>query len=247
MKLFTKSEKIKVAPQTEESKVGSAWLQDLLKQDIKHPVQQIAGMTGTEQGIQDTLAGNVGTMNDSYNLAMQELMKTLQGGYDPATSDYYQGFRNEANAMKDDQASSIRRRSQLGGMLASTPSAGIEAENNRRVDNLTLQELGKLTENERNRTTNAALGVGQVSGQQMNNLQGAESLAAVPRAITQAEYDAMYTANMNDLLAPYQLQAPIASNLLNYKRDSYMTGGGLNDLGMGISLASGLVSAFKPA
>ena len=89
-------------------------------------------------------------------MAMAETQKTLNDNYDPRSSDYYQGFRNEMEDLRGSSNNAIRLRSQRGGMLNSSPSQNIEAENNRQVNDQIITKLGSLYENERNRKSDAA-------------------------------------------------------------------------------------------
>lgn len=184
-------------------------------------------------------------MQNNYNLARGEIQDTLKGNYDPRDSDYWRGFRQEANRLKEEAQTDVRQRSQLGGMLKSSPSAGIEAESNQRYDSAILQELGKLQENERQRRLNAAGMAGQVDSQHLSNVSGANQIADQQRQIEQARNDELYRTAMYEVLAPYKHQYKLALSLLNEQRyTGVQTGGGLTDLGFYMNTMSGMTSSM---
>jgi hypothetical protein len=231
MGLFTEDTKIKPIPRTEGSKEGEAYLQQLIGQSINAPLQGTAGLTPVQMAIQQTLPLLLSRINQSGELATDEYKKTLSGDYDPRTSPYYEGLRQEADRLKTAGTTQLRQRAELGGMLQSTPAIAQEANFVNQADSLLLKELGRLTESERGRKMLAAEGVQGAESRNLANVAAVGGIAEAARSIEQQQADALYNQALMAILAPYQYQANIANSLMNYKQDYYVAGGGLSDLG----------------
>lgn len=219
---------------TAESYAGGNYLKDLLARgdNLNYPQRQVADLTGGEQDSVAKMRDLLANGTQGYNMAMAETQKTLNDDYDPRTSDYYQGFRNEMEDLRGSSNNAIRLRSQRGGMLNSSPSQNIEAENNRQINDQITTKLGSLYENERNRKSDAvrtAAGLGQ---QEISNINQAQGVLEKPRAIEQSYYDALYQENLQELLAPYEVVANVALGMYNGSGgvNQYVSKGGPSDL-----------------
>ena len=217
MGLFSKDKKLKfkLIPSTPEQTQARSYLTGLMDQDIQFPTEQIAPLTGTEQQIQEGLPSYLNQIAEDFETSRGYYNDVLSGGYDPATSDFYQGFRAEQDRMKRDALLGIARQGQMAGMSRSTPVLGVQARTGAAIDDATLRQLGLLYENERDRRTQAAGSLSQLGSQHIGNLSYAEQLAAVQRQNEQAKLSAMYQAVLQTLLAPYQYNAQIAGALLD--------------------------------
>ena len=81
------------------------------------------------------------------SIYLSDKIKSILGGeYDPLTSPYYAGLKEEAARFEEKGISGIRQRSQLGGMLYSEPAMGAEAEFRGMVGTGLTKELGRLYE-----------------------------------------------------------------------------------------------------
>jgi len=195
------------------------------------PTQQIAGMSANEQTTQNLLAkylsgsGDV-TQSDPYKLGMGELSKTLGGEfYDPRTSDFWKGFREQSQMEQAEGTEDIRRRGQLGGGLFSTGVAREETKYQAGKEAERTSMLGSLYEKERDRKTNA---VGQALGYAELGERGATSrlelgsrIGSLPREIENQKYQAAFNAAQQKSenkyaqdLFPYNAQAGIAQQLM---------------------------------
>jgi hypothetical protein len=240
--LFFKKDDYKNAPRTKESQQGGQFLMDILNQGSPdYPQRKIAGLSDNEQAIQGNIASFLNANQPVFQSATDEIMATLSGDYDPRTSDFYKGVRQEADILKEEESDAIRRRANLGGMLYSTGASNIEAKNNARIDAETLQVLGSLTENERNRKLGTAMNASQNA---VANTLAAQGVSAVPRQVTQEEYDAMYAETLDELLAPYQLMSPIATSMMGYSPGIINYGGGLTGLGFLTSAGANVAAAY---
>jgi len=245
MGLFSKDKKLKfkLIPSTPEQTQARSYLTGLMDQDIQFPTEQVAPLTGTEQQIQEGLPSYLNQIAQDFETSRGYYNDVLSGGYDPATSDFYQGFRAEQDRMKRDAQLNVARAAQKGGMARSTPAVGIQGRVGAQYDAQALQQLGMLYESERDRRTQAAGSLSQLGSQHIGNLSYAEQLAAVQRQNEQAKLSAFYQAVMQTLLAPYQYNAQIAGALLSEQRYAgYQTGGGLTDLGFMVAAASNAIS-----
>lgn len=164
------------------------------------PLQQIAGLGANEQKVQGLLSKYLGTSatgGEAYRLGMGELKKTLGGEfYDPRTSDFWKGFREESEMEQEKGIATIRRRGQLGGGLFATPGGRIEAEDVRRRGAQRGMVLGGLYEKERERklgATQQALSYAGFGEQGvLSRLQAGTTIGAIPRQIEGARYQAAY-------------------------------------------------------
>jgi len=227
----------KLIPSTPEQNTARSWLMDNLTKDLQFPTQQIAELTPFQQELQSYLQQSMPGMQENYQLSQQHMQDTLQGGYDPQDSPYWKGYRQQANQMKADAQTDVRQRSQLGGMLNSSPAANVEADSNRQYDSMMLQQLGQLYENERNKMYNAAQTSSQVDSQHTQNLAQATQLGNLPRDIEQQQNDAIYEAALNELLAPYTYQYKLAQPILDETRYYYKSS---SKSGLGGALGSGI-------
>ncbi len=226
----TKS-KVKLNPRTAESKAGGSWLMDFMKRwESDYPQLQVAGLTDLQRADQGRLADYQSKGTEGYNLAMDQTRKTLAGDYDPRTSDFWKGFRQEADQVRGKSNEAIRRRAQAGGMLQSSPSANIEAQSNRELDSFMLRKLGELYENERGRMDTAANRAGNLGQQQFGNLLAGQSMAEMPRLIEEMRNAAIYDEQIQELLHAYTYQANLATGMMNYSPGVYTQPGGPSGL-----------------
>ena len=226
-------EETKLKPRAEESKKGGSWLMDFMKRwggSTDYPQRQIAGLTDLQRADQGRLADYQSQGTEGYNLAMGQTRKTLAGDYDPRTSDYWKGFRQEADQVRGKTNEAIRRRAQAGGMLQSSPYANIEAQSNRELDSFMLRKLGELYENERGRMDTAANRAGNLGQQQFGNLLAGQSMAEMPRLIEEMRNAAIYDEQIQELLHAYTYQANIAMNMMGYSPGVYTQPGGPSGL-----------------
>ena len=231
--LSPEPEETKLNPRTAESKAGGSWLMDFVERwgdSTDYPQLQVAGLTGAQQADQKRLAGYQAKGTEGYNLAMGQTRKTLAGDYDPRTSDYWKGFRQEAETVRGKSNEAIRRRAQAGGMLQSSPYANIEAQSNRELDSFMLRKLGELYENERGRMDTAANRAGNLGQQQFGNLLAGQSMAEMPRMIEQLRNAAIYEEQIQELLHAYTYQANIAMGMMGYTPGVYTQPGGPSGL-----------------
>jgi hypothetical protein len=154
---------------------------NLSNQSLNFPIQGTAGMTGTEQGAQSLLA------------------QLLSGGMfeDPATSQYYQGMRGALREEEEGGVNAMRRRSQLAGMGASTGAATGEGKYRSTMSNQRMSLLGGLYNQERNRDN------------PYTRLEAVSKYGGLPRQIEQQGMNAQWQQQLQNLLAPYQYQAPL--------------------------------------
>jgi hypothetical protein len=165
------------------------YLNSLINRNVQTPTRQIAGMSGNEQTSQDILS------------------KILAGETfaDPRISPYYQGLRQEINTETEKGVAALNRRGQSAGMYNSTPAARAEGDYRADMSAKTLSILGGLYETERNRDN------------PYTRLQAGMTYGSLPRQLEQEGMNAGYESSLQDILFPYQYQAPLAQNMLNYQ------------------------------
>lgn len=168
---------------------GRSFLEELMGRNINYPTQEVAGLSQYEQQ------------------GMNQLADIMSGKAfrDPTTSPYYQGMRQEIARDTEKGASALRQRQNLGGMFRS--GAGVREEGEYRGDMAAkaLQILGSLFESESARDN------------PYTRLQAGMTYGAVPRQIQQQGFDASYNQQLQNLLAPFNLQVPLALQLMGYQ------------------------------
>lgn len=246
MSLFKPTKaKEKLNPRTAESNFGGSYLMnDLNWGNQEYPERQIAGMTGNEQDVQNQIYKQAMDGGKGYQMAMDHYGDTMAGNYDPRTSDYYQGYRNEMEDMRNDSNATLKRRSQMGGMANSTPAYGMEADNNRRIDNAIMRELGGMYENERGRMDNAAMNANNVDNQRFSRNLQADVALAKERVIEQMRYDELYERAYEELMHQYNVLAPIAGQMMNYSPGTWSREGGLSDWDTAMGVTSDVMGVY---
>ena len=111
----------------------------------------LPGISETEQQLLTQGMGLIqelisGEMPEAFKIGMDKIKGILGGEYNPLTSPYYQGLKEEAARFERKGISDIRQRSQLGGMLYSEPAMGVEAEFRGILGTGLTKELGRLYE-----------------------------------------------------------------------------------------------------
>lgn len=189
---FFNDEQQENTPRIKETPWGAEnrnYLTSLINQNVQYPTQQIAGLSDAEKQVQTLLAQ---VMSGS----------TFQ---DPRTSPYYQGLRQEIGAETEKGVSALNRRAQSAGMYRSGTAARAEGDYRSDQANKQLSLLGSLYEQERARDN------------PYTRLQAGATYGALPRELEQAGLTSQYQQQVNQLQFPYQYQAPLAQNMLNYQ------------------------------
>ena len=175
------------------------------------PLQQVAGLTGSEQMVQGLLKKYLSTSaseGKAYKLGMGELEKTLGGEfYDPKRSDFWKGYRETSEMEQEKGISAVRRRGQLGGGLYADPSKRIESEYVQGMGAKRTMMMGSLYEGERARRSSAvdkALGyAGLEETGKASRLQLGSTIGAIPRNIQNQQYQAAFNQLMGQEKADY--------------------------------------------
>ncbi len=165
---------------------ATGFLQELYGQDVEYPRRKIVGMSQPEEEGQ-SLLGRI---------------LSGQAFADPRTSPAYQGFREESKRVTEEGASAMRHRQNMGGMFRSGTAGKQEGDFRANMGAKELSFLGQLYERERERDN------------PYTRLMASSKYGALPRLLEQATMDSEYQAALSELLAPYQLQAPLAQTLL---------------------------------
>lgn len=192
MGFFSSEEKEAPRPQIMETPWGPQnrnFLSGLIGGQM--PLQQIAGMTGTEQQAQGLLS------------------QLLSGGtfQDPSTSQYYEGFRRASQAEEDRGASTLRRRAQLAGMGSSSPALQSEGRYRSDMANNRMSMLGGLYNQERNRDNPyTRLAAVQQYGSLPRDIQNQQGQSQFNQAMAPYTYQAPLAQNMLNYQPWYQPQ-----------------------------------------
>lgn len=213
--------------------------------------QMTAGMSPTEEAGQGVLSKYIGRdMPELYGAAESEIMKTLQGGYDPATSDYYKAMRDEI----DKQAGIGSHRLAQSGLKVGAPQSatmtGLSQLEGNRQGSL-AQVMAELGLQERQNKL-GVLGQAQSLGSTMDNmdlssLEAVKQYGALPRELEQSGLSANYADWLRTEEDKKTVPGYAMDFLQTYKPDYTAAG----DYGMGESrfkqgtdILSGITSLF---
>ena len=196
-------------------------LQNLATTTPNLPSISLPGTTGEEQNLLSQGMDLInqlmtGEMPEAFKIGMDKIKNILGGEYNPLTSPYYQGLKEEAARFEGKGVSDIRQRSQLGGMLYSEPAMGVEAEFRGIVGTGLTKELGRLYESDVNRQASMVPQLLGYSGQELGRkgmaLSGIGAMAPLAgKSGDIARQQAMlnWQQQTNQEMFPWTHQAPI--------------------------------------
>jgi len=235
---------------TEYTEPSMTALQNLATTTPALPTVSLPGISGTEQQllsqgmslIQKLMSGE---MPEAFALGMEKIKSILGGEYNPLTSPYYQGLKEEAARFEEKGISDIRQRSQLGGMLYSEPAMGAEAEFKGILGTGLTKELGSLYEADVNRQAGmipqllsyAGLEAG-MPGQALAGISALSPLAGKGGDIARQQEFLNWGVGTQQALFPWTYGADINKYLADwgnwYQRQMYYTPG-LGDWASGVA------------
>lgn len=224
MGLFSSNVEIEQIPLTPQQKKAREYMENLLfsgTPDI--PTAGVAGMSAAEAQAQGILTNYLSAPPRGYEAGMDYLERTLAGEYDPRTSQFYGGLREQSRMEEAAAVADLRRGSQAGGMYYSEPSMRAEGELRARYGASRDVILGSLYESERNRMAGAVpqmMEYGQIPARQA---AAGMTYGALPRQIDQAGEDARYNMLMQRIMFPYTQGTQMAGQLWGMKPDYYVS------------------------
>jgi len=262
MGLFTKKEKIKLAPEAFPGQ--RAMLGDIAGAAKPGALKRI-GLAGTEYqgplvaalsefeetglaGLKDWLGGELPTEGVMYKSAADEILKTLAGEeYDPTKGEYYQAYRTGVMRELQEAKDRLAARASAGDKLFGGGRRAVEGElEESAVGDLALV-LGQLAERERERRLGAvpqALGLTQYEeAAPLARTAAALQYGELPREIEQMELDAEYMEWMR-ALNDMNIALDVATGFPTYQPTAGTPGGGLTDLGFLTAAAAQGVGAY---
>lgn len=155
--------------------------------------------------------------NALTDAAANQLQKTLTGGYDPSTSEYYKATRNAMQSNMNEGINQLQRNAQLGGMLYSTPTQDSTAKYIGNTTNSMNGILGQLALQERQNQLNAvpqAMSVGQYQDNQpLQTANAIGTYGSLLQSINQQPLDFAYQQYQDAQNWGYDKQAPLAQYL----------------------------------
>jgi hypothetical protein len=133
---------------------------------------------------------------ENYQLAADEIKKTLTGGYDPATSPFYKATREGAMKENTDAIDRARRGSAARGGFFNDRALAEEGNIQTNTSNYLNQILGKMAENERGNRLNAVGGAMELEkysqGAPLAKATAGMSLGSLPRLLEQGDLETRY-------------------------------------------------------
>ena len=206
---------------TEYTEPAMGALQELATTEPTLPTVSLPGPTGAEQQLLTQGMGLIqelisGEMPEAFKIGMDKIKNILGGEYNPLTSPYYQGLKEEAARFEKKGISDIRQRSQLGGMLYSEPAMGVEAEFRGILGTGLTKELGRLYEADVGRQAGmvpqllgyAGLEQGR-TGQALAGIGAMAPLAGKGGDIARQQEMLNWQQQTKQAMFPWEYQAPI--------------------------------------
>lgn len=199
---------VEVQPQAPWQRKGIKKLLGMLDTTPDIPTRQISGMSDVERAGQG------------------QLMDFVSGraARDPSTSPYYRSMQQASMAEENRGADIMRRRAQLGGGFRSSDAGRAEGLFRTEMANQRLGLLGQMLEQQWARDN------------ELTRAMAASQYGGISRILEQQQQDAVLSALMQEILFPYQTQAPIAQSLMGHQPTTYMTGGERSGLGSALPL-----------
>jgi len=160
--------------------------------------QFTAGMTTPEQMSQDWLMKYLTSpgLGENYQLAADELKKTMTGKYDPFTSEFYKPTRAGMQYEIQDAIDAARRGQGARGTYFQDTSMREENRMRERGMNTLMQILGGMGETERGRRFEAipqAMALESwAMGEPLRKTEAGQTYGALPRIVEQMDLEAKY-------------------------------------------------------
>lgn len=134
--------------------------------------------------------------NPLMNASQEQIMKTLQGGYDPYTSEYYKSFKEGVNKDTAEAQASLRQKAQAGGMYESLGRILSEADVEGTGQDRLNTQLATMQQQERTNMLNVlpqAMGLGEYQeAAPTRKLSAISTYGGVPSAYEQSTLDRLY-------------------------------------------------------
>lgn len=193
-----------------------------------YPGELTAPLEPYEREVPGILTGYIGRdMPEMWDWGRGEVKKTMLGGYDPYTSDYYKALRR--GVLEEGEESKIRMRqaSQIGGMLRSTGRMGMERDIEEDIRTELADLSAGLMERERERrlqTLPYIMTMGQLEeAAPLRSLQAIQQFTQRP--YYQSELDRLYQEYQRQLAEekfPLQIAQMLASpQMYQFYQPSY--------------------------
>lgn len=232
----------KQIPSTPQQIEARNILMDALRTKLNFPSQQIVGLSPEEESNLSLLYKSLTQGSTGEQTAMNEINRILGGEYyDPNQDQYYRGVRDELSRLKGEAVQATGARAQQAGMYRSSTGVGMEAKTGREYDSALMQVLGSLSSQERDRRMTATGMASDIGQRQTQNLMAGQQVLSLPRMIEQARADADYNELLQELLAPYEYQLPIANTILGEQQFYYKK---KSSSGLGSALGTAIGTAI---
>jgi len=240
-----KDTKVKPLPQSEASKTGQAYLEQLLGRTPDVPQQGVANLTPMQQAIQGMLSGTLGKVTEGGTAAQDYYKNILGKDFNLEDDPRYQTLMQQSGVLTKQASTQARRGSERMGMLDSSPANEFEGSEIQKAQSPIMQAIGNLLTQKENERASAAEGVGRAGAQEIGNIAAVGNIADQQRIVEQMQADAIYNQVLQQMMFPYQYQSNIANSLLNYSPGYTVEGGGPNDFSKFLSGAGAGASIFS--
>ncbi len=169
----------------------SSWLTGKMQKPETYKGEMVAGMSPYEQKSLGFLE-EYGKPSPVRGAATAEIQKTLEGGYDPTSSPYYQAVKAEAARNLEGTQADISDMAAGGGRYWAGARLGEQREAGTDVTIGLNKFLGELAERERARKLQVLPFVQEAEETPLRKSAAYQTLGALPREIDQARKEAIY-------------------------------------------------------
>ncbi len=175
----------------------SGWLTGKMGKPQTYGKEMVGGMSPQEQKSLGYLEEyGAGKPSKLRGAATAEIQKTLEGGYDPTSSPYYQAVKAEAARNLEGTQADISDMAAGGGRYWAGARLGEQREAGTDVTIGLNKFLGELAERERVRKLQVLPMAGQFAGEEervpLEKAAAFQSLGALPRTVEDARKKAIY-------------------------------------------------------
>lgn len=216
-------------PSSDSQDAARDYLKSLYKTPVRYPTQEIAGMSENERFGQDILRQLLMEgPSEQRGAALDYLTGILDQPADVTELPEIKALMSSIEDQTSDLVNSAMRRTQLSGMGTSGPQgSAVGRELSKGKTSMVAALAPYMSKARSDRLTASQLINSLVSGEEgsmLNKIGAANAYGSLPRQLEQAGKDAQYNKLVNDILAKYQLNAPVAQSIMNEQRYMYDPG-----------------------
>ena len=214
-----------------------------------YPGQLTAGLSEFEQQglgtLGDFLSSELPTEGALFTASRDELLKTLEGGYDPGESDYWKAYQQNVQRLSQEAQDRINAQTSARDKFFGGGRIAVSGELQETITGNLQQELGRLYERERERKLSAVDPAMRLATFEelapLSRVEASQQFGALPRQVEQQGLSAEYLEwqrQLTDLGLPLDVIRQLSTYQADFWAPEAAGGEGFGNL------ASSLASIF---